>query len=164
MKQAGWVCRVMLISMVLSCVADAQQVVYVVRHGEKLDESKDPPLSPAGEARAARLAQMLAVAGVKAIYTTPYQRTIQLAAPLARALNITPVVYPAADMPGLLRKITAHAADEAVLVVGHSNTVPEILKGLGHAGTVKIEETEFDNLFVLVPKAQGAPALVHLKY
>ena len=73
-----------------SHTVDAQQMVYVVRHGEKLDDSKDPPLSPAGEARAARLAQMLAASGVKAIYTTQYRRTAQLAEPLARKLNVVP--------------------------------------------------------------------------
>ena len=65
--------------------ATAQQMVYVVRHGEKLDDSKDPVLSPAGEARAVRLANMLASSGVKAIYTTQYRRTVLLAAPTARA-------------------------------------------------------------------------------
>lgn len=39
-----------------------------------------------------------------------------------------------------------------------------ILKGLGYAGDVKVEEEDFDNLFVLVPRTQGAPALVRLKY
>ena len=164
MKRTGWLYLVMLLCMNLSPAADAQQIVYVVRHGEKLDDSKDPPLSPAGAARAARLAQMLAASGVKVIYTTQYRRTMQLAAPVARALNTTPIVNPAADTPGLLKKLTAHGPDDVVLVVGHSNTVPDIVKGLGHAGDVKIEETEFDNLFVVVPKSQGAPALVRLKY
>ncbi len=147
-----------------SRTVDAQQMVYVVRHGEKLDDSKDPPLSPAGEARAARLAQMLAASGVKAIYTTQFRRTVQLAEPLARKLNVVPVVNPGSDMAGLIKKIKSHGDGEVVLVVGHSNTVPEILKGLGHVGEIKIDDAEFDNLFVLVPKTQGVPALVRLKY
>ena len=142
----------------------AQQMIYVVRHGEKLDDSKDPPLSLTGEVRAAKLAQMLAASGVKTIYTTQYRRTSQLAAPLASALSLTAIVHPAGDTPGLLKKITAHGANDNVLVVGHSNTVPAILNGLGHVGEVKIEETDFDNLFVVVPKQQGAPVLVRLKY
>ncbi len=153
-----------LLCLAASYSASGQQMVYVVRHGEKLDDSKDPPLSPAGEARAMKLAQMLATSGVKAIYTTQYRRTMQLADPLAHKLNIAPIVVPGSDMPGLIKKIKSHGLDEVVLVVGHSNTVPEILKALGHVGDIKIEETEFDNLFVLVPKAQGVPALVRLKY
>ncbi|MBL0123510.1 MAG: histidine phosphatase family protein [Betaproteobacteria bacterium] len=138
-------------------------MVYVVRHGEKLDDSKDPPLSVAGQERAARLARMLAASGVRGIYTTQYQRTILHAAPVARALNVTPIVHPAADTPGLAKKIAAYGADEVVLVVGHGNTVPEILKALGHSNPVKIDETEFDNLFVLVPGIK-APVVVRLKY
>ena len=87
---------------------------------EKLDDSKDPPLSPAGELRAARLAQMLTASGVKGIYTSQYRRTMQLAAPVARALNITPIVNPAGDTPGLLRKITAHGTDEADRRTAHT--------------------------------------------
>ncbi|MEP7156252.1 MAG: phosphoglycerate mutase family protein [Betaproteobacteria bacterium] len=158
----------MVVAMLVACTevqyAGAQQMVYVVRHGEKLDDSKDPVLSPAGEARAARLAGLLAASGVKTIYTTQYRRTVLLAAPLARKLDITPNIVPAADTAALVRKIKSHGPDDIVLVVGHSNTVPEILKALGHPGDVKIEETEFDNLFVLVPKTPGAPALVRLKY
>ena len=158
---------VMTICMFASPVADAQQMVFVVRHGEKLDDGKDswdPPLSSMGEARAARLAQMLALSGVTAIYTTQYQRSIQFAAPFARALKIVPVVNSAGDTAGLLKKIATHAAGDVLLVVGHSNTVPLILKGLGYPGEIAIEETEFDHFFVLVLKAQGAPALVRLKY
>ena len=162
--------RLLLMSVLLflACAglqnAGAQQMVYVVRHGEKLDDSKDPVLSPTGEARAARLAGLLAASGVKTIYTTQYRRTILLAAPLARKLDITPNIMPAADTAALVKKIKSHGPDDIVLVVGHSNTVPEILKALGHAGEIKIEETDFDNLFVLVPRTAGAPALVRLKY
>lgn len=164
MKRAGRWYVVLLIFASLSISADAQQVIYIVRHGEKLDDGKDPPLSAAGEARAARLGRILAASRVKAIYTTQYQRTILHAAPVARALNVTPVVHPAGDTPGLLGKIAAHGADDVVLVVGHGNTVPEILKGLGHSDAVKIDETDFDNLFVLVPRTRAAPVVGRLKY
>jgi broad specificity phosphatase PhoE len=164
MKRAGWLYLVWVICAGTFTAADAQQIVYVVRHGEKLDDSKDPPLSAAGDARAARLARMLETSGVTSIFTTQYQRTVQFAAPVARALKITPVVHPAGDTPGLLRRIWAHGADDIVLVVGHGNTVPEILKGLGVGGAVKIAETDFDDMFVLVPRAPAAPAVARLKY
>jgi len=163
MKRIFSMLVLVLLAHALSPAAAAQQV-YVVRHGEKLDDSKDPVLSPAGEARAGRLAQMLAASGVKTIYVTQYRRTALLAAPLARTLDITPDIMPAGDTAALVKKIKSHGPDDIVLVVGHSNTVPEVLKGLGYAGDIRIEETDFDNLFVLVPKPAGAPALVRLKY
>ena len=57
-----------------------------------------------------------------------------------------------------------HAKDEVVLVVGHSNTVPAILKSLGHAPVVTVGEEDFDNLFIVTTQPSGAPTVVHLKY
>ncbi|MBL8524309.1 MAG: histidine phosphatase family protein [Betaproteobacteria bacterium] len=151
-------------SLLASGLVWAQPTVMLVRHGEKLDSSRDSVLSPAGEARALRLAQMLAASGIRAIYTTEYRRTILLAAPLAKQLVVTPVAVPGADQDALLKRIGSHKSNETVLVVGHSNTVPAILKALGHTEEVKIDESEFDNLFVLVPKEGKAPAVVRLKY
>ena len=87
MNRTAWMCLALFCWLQVSSFAEAQLIVYVVRHGEKLDKSEDPPLSPAGKARALRLAQMLAASGVKAIYTTEYRRTMQLAAPTAIALT-----------------------------------------------------------------------------
>jgi len=146
--------------------AAAQPLVYLVRHGERLDLPTDPGLSPAGEARAQRLAAMLADAGLRAIYTTPYRRTMAHAAPTAQRLGLTPVVLPARDTEALLARLRAHGSGEAVLVVGHSNTLPAILRGLGYQAEVTIDEDEFDWLFALTPGAPGgaAPALVRLRY
>lgn len=147
-----------------SCSLLAQPVVYLVRHGEKLDGSRDSGLSPAGEARAMRLAHAMEASGVIAIHTTEYRRTSQLAAPLAQRQKIVPTTVPAGDMDGLMKRIAAYGADQVVLVIGHSNTVPSIIKRLGYTGEVKVEEADFDNLFVVVPRENKAPALIRLKY
>lgn len=139
------------------------QTIIVVRHGEKLDSTPDTVLSPIGEARAIRLANMLAASKVSAIYTTQFKRTILLAAPTAKRLGVTPLTVDAKDMDALVAKIRAHNKDDFVLVVGHSNTVPEILKRLGHPA-VTVTEEDFDNLFVVTLHPIGAPNVVHLKY
>ena len=144
--------------------ASAQATVILVRHGEKFDFSPDPVLSSQGEARAALLANMLAASGVRAIYTTQYQRTMLLAAPTAKRLGVVPVVIPAKNTDALLAKIRTHARDEVVLVVGHSNTVPAILKGLGHTTNVTVTEEDFDNLFIVAMQPSGPPTVVRLKY
>ena len=156
------VCVATVCSM-LSHGATAQTVI-VVRHGEKFDATADSVLSPAGEARAVRLANMLAASAVRAIYTTQYKRSILLAAPAAKRLNLTPMTVPAKELDALIAKIRAHAKDEVVLVVGHSNTVPAILNSLGHAPVVTIGEEDFDNLFIVTMQPSGAPTVVHLKY
>jgi len=140
------------------------QTVIVVRHGEKLDASADSVLSPAGAARAERLANVLAASKVRAIYTTQYRRTILLAAPTAKRLDVTASVIPGKEMDTLMAKIRSHAKGDVVLVVGHSNTVPEILKALGVSASVVVGEDEYDNLFVVAMQPNTAPTLVNLKY
>ena len=71
--------------------------MFLVRHAERADNSKDSPLSASGTERAARLAAMLEDAGITAIYTTEYRRTKETAAPLGRAVHVAPVVVSAAD-------------------------------------------------------------------
>ena len=140
------------------------QTVIVVRHGEKLDSTPDTVLSPVGEARAARLANMLAASNISAIYTTQFKRTILLAAPTAKQLGVTPIAVDAKDMDALIAKIRSRAKDDLVLVVGHSNTVPQILKRLGHPVVVTVKEEDFDNMFVVTLQPSGTSNVVHLKY
>ncbi|MDT9000102.1 phosphoglycerate mutase family protein [Paucibacter sp. APW11] len=144
--------------------SQAQQQVFLVRHGEKLDASSDSPLSPAGLARAERLAEMLAGSGIRAIYCSEYQRTRQLAEPLARRLGLSVIVVSAREPQKLLQHLRSHGGDEAVLVVGHSNTVPALIQALGVAQPPAIAEDQFDQLFLLVPKAGEAPVLARLRY
>jgi broad specificity phosphatase PhoE len=148
--------------LVLPAAALAQKLMFVVRHAERADANSstastmgaDPLLSVLGEARAAKLASMLADSGIKAIFSTEYKRTQDTAKPLAAKLGLTPQSLPASDTAGLVAKIkTAHSAD-IVLVVGHSNTVPAILKAFG-GPDVTVGDNEYDSLFIIVP-ATGA--------
>jgi hypothetical protein len=50
------------------------------------------------------------------------------------------------------------------LIVGHDRSVPALLKLFGHPVDIKIEPTEYDNLFVLVPKETGPPTVLRLRY
>lgn len=142
----------------------AQTAVIVVRHAEKVDESKDPLLSAKGKARAQALARHLKSAGVKAIYVTEYKRTGLTAAPLAAALGLKPIIVPAADPAALIEKIRKDNPADVVLVVGHSNTLPDIVKRLGHPDPVEIGDDEYDSLFVAVPRAGQPPAVLRLTF
>jgi broad specificity phosphatase PhoE len=143
--------------------AAGQKAIFIVRHAEKVDESPDAALSPAGLQRADALARHLEGAGVSAILTTQYQRTVKTAEPLARRLKIT--MSSGAMTPAeLARNLRTQHANDIVLVVGHSNTVPEILTQLGHPDKVEIDPQQFDNLFVVVPRPVGAPIVLRLKY
>ena len=148
--------------------AAAQHTVFLVRHAERADAgmstagtmASDPDLSDAGRARAESLARMLKDAGVVAIYTTEFKRTQQTAAPLAKALGIEVITIPA-NTPGTLLEALKTARGN-VVVVGHSNTVPDLLRGLGVTPVVKIDDKEYDNLFVVTIGAK--PTMVRLRF
>jgi len=133
--------------------AFAQKLVFIVRHAERADAGMqaqaDPPLSAAGEARAQKLAAMLADAGVKDIFATELKRTQDTAKPIAMETGIAVEQVASKDTALLIEKIRSHPND-VVLVVGHSNTLPALLKALAGVD-VAIAENEFDNLFVVVP-------------
>jgi broad specificity phosphatase PhoE len=152
--------------------APAERVIFVVRHAERAavtdpEASKrmmadDPPLTPAGQARAARLATMLASAGITQIYTTEFQRTRQTAAPLATALKITPVMAPAKDPAPLVAQLMKGKGN--ALVVAHSNTLPDLLRRLGVKEGVTIADDEYDDLFIVIRRVGEASTLIRLKY
>jgi phosphohistidine phosphatase SixA len=142
----------------------AQDAVFIVRHAERQDDSKDSPLSAAGQARAARLADMLRAAGITAIFATEYVRTFDTAKPLADRLGLTVQRVPAADTSALVARVRALGPTARVLLAGHSNTVPDLLKALGCAQPVEIAADEYDNLFVVVPHDKAPPTMLRLKY
>ena len=96
-----------LLASALLSTARAQSTIFVVRHAEKADATKDPDLSEAGRARAEGLAKALRDANIAAIYATEFKRTQQTAAPLAKALGITVTVLPAQDSAALIAKLRA---------------------------------------------------------
>lgn len=148
--------------------AAAQPAVFVVRHAERADTAtggsammaSDPELSDAGRARAESLAMMLKDAGITAIFTTQYKRTKQTAEPLAKALGLTVTEVNARELDRLPEKIRALRGN--ALVVGHSNTVPATLKGLGIENPPDIAETEFDRFFIVTLGEK--PSMVTLRY
>jgi phosphohistidine phosphatase SixA len=152
----------------LPAPADAQHTVVLVRHAERADTVKggtptmagDPDLAPAGRERAASLANMLKDAKITAIYATNFKRTQQTAAPLAKVLGLTVRTVPSNNVSDLLKAIQSDKGN--ALVVGHSNTVPEVIKGLGVTTPVTINDDEYDNLFVVTTGA--SPTLLRLHF
>lgn len=143
--------------------AAAEKAVVLVRHAEKsLEGGKDPDLVPEGRQRAEKLVSTLKAAGVTAILTSETKRATLTAEPLARALGVTPRIVPGGDPAGTVKEIDAAPADAVVLVVGHSNTLPEILGRLGVPG-VKVGDDDYGNLFVVV-RRDGKATLVTIRY
>jgi len=170
MKQAcriAWLC-VLVLALSAASAGAQDQVFFVVRHAERADSGMssqagaDPELSDAGHARARRLADMLRAAGVQQIFTTEYRRTRQTGEPLAETLKLQPVVVTAKESDRLIERL--RAAPGASLVIGHSNTMPQILKGLGISAPITLAEQDYSDLFVVVRRSSGEATLIRLKY
>ena len=124
-------------------------VVYLVRHAERdEDGTSDPPLSDAGRARAELLASMLADAGIQRVHATPYNRTVQTAAPMAMDLGLDEVEgYDGRDLTSL--NDVLRGAGGRHLVVGHGSTTRTLVEVLGGEPGPLIEEFEFDRLYIV---------------
>lgn len=131
-----------LLIALLAAPAAALDTVYLVRHAEKAGWPTDrdldafQPLSPAGTARAEALAVRLKTAGIVHVYTSRTTRTLQTGVPLALATNVPVTADDAStrqdEMAAFLTRLREkHASDKAILIVGHSNTLPELLIRLG---------------------------------
>jgi len=114
------------------------------------------------------LAEALADAGVTAIYATPYRRTRDTAAPLARRLGLeireTPV-QGGVDVHAreVARRVVAENPGGVVLVVGHSNTVPAIVGALTGLEVPEISEDAYGDLFVVQAPTTGQARLIRAR-
>jgi broad specificity phosphatase PhoE len=145
--------------------------IVLIRHAEKqVNAISDAPLAPPGEVRAARLAQMLGDASdfgrVQNIYVTDTRRTQQTAAGVAQRLGLTPVIVTAkTSSAGLARQVLKENRGGRVLIVGHSNTVPEIVAALSREkGVPPMTDEEFDTLYVVTVPTIGRASVLRLKY
>ena len=147
----------------------AQGMLVVVRHAEQTPNAGgmmdgDPPLNEAGRRRAEALAERLKHAGVTAIYTSQFARARETAAPLAAALKLEPEVVAKDDVPALSGQIKARHGAGTVLVIGHSDTIPAMLKAWGHAAAFEFPRAEFDNAWLIVPREAGPPLVARLMF
>ena len=151
--------------------SQATTTMIFVRHAEKaLVPVDNPGLSPAGQLRAAELARQLVdadvVAGIDAIYSTPYRRTMETAQPVAEALGLEINTYsPDDDDETVVDNMVASHKGKIILVVGHSNTLPELIAALGASKNVPpIAEDEYDNIYVISIPWFGKTKTIRLRY
>lgn len=145
--------------------------IVLIRHAEKqLGAIDDAPLTPQGELRAARLAQMFgdadAFGRVQRIYVSDTRRSQQTAASLAQRLNLKPTVVDAkTSTPDLARRVLSENRGGLAIIVGHSNTVPQLVAALSGASDVPvIGDEEFDTLYVVTVPTIGRASVLRMKY
>lgn len=143
--------RIIFIASCLIIVSSikAQTTLFLVRHAEKMDSSRDPELSLQGKARAVRLMELLSEAGVDHVYSTDYIRTRDTAKPLAEKLALTIESYRPFDEE-LVAKLKTKMDGKEILVVGHSNTIPDLVnKLIGEQAYQQLADDAYSNLFVV---------------
>ena len=122
---------------------------YVMRHLNTPEGQRDPDLLPEGQRLAAALPARLAAHPPRTIFVSDFRRTRQTAAAVAARWGLTPIVYNPADTPGLVAQV--RAAMGPVLIVGHSNTVPDIVAQLGGTRPAPLTHPDFGDLWIIAP-------------
>ena len=146
------------------------KTLLLVRHANidtQTPRTDATPLTPAGQIRANEFARIGVSAGAMSVYHSGVVRTEQTAAPLAAARSLTAKKAPnvVADPVAFKTEVMSAVAGAVVVVVGHSNTVRLMVEALGATFPgADIDDTEFDNLFVVMVPAQGETGVVRLKY
>ena len=136
--------------------------LFVLRHGEDLDEGRDPVLTEAGRERAEYLAEMLADAGIEYVLSSDYHRTRDTVAFLAERLALPVEIYDPRDLPQLVAELERR--DGRGLVVGHSTTTPDLVELLGGKPGEPIHEMEFDRLYIVDTEFDGDALTIQLRY
>jgi broad specificity phosphatase PhoE len=153
----------LVVSVILSAavLADAAPFIFVVRHAEKATSGgNDPDLSEAGQKRAEALARVLKDSQITAVFVTEFKRTQQTAAPTANAAHVKPTIVRSNDPAGLVDKL--RALEGNALVVGHGNTIPDLIKALGIDAAGSIPDNDYTEIFVL--ELGDSPRLLRLHY
>lgn len=136
---------------------------FLVRHAEKVDQSRDPVLSEVGTQRAKVLSNMLRNADIRHIHSSDFIRTRETAAPLAEMLGLEILLYDPRDLQALATRIRETGGRH--LVVGHSNTTPALTEILGgEAGSAIDEPKEYDRLYIVTQSRSGEVSSVLMRY
>jgi phosphohistidine phosphatase SixA len=138
-------------------------VVFLVRHAEKVDASKDPELSEDGKQRAKDLVETLKSADIEYIHSSDFKRTRDTAAAVAETTGKKTELYDPRDLAGFAKKLKEKGGRH--LVVGHSNTTPELTKLLGGVPGAEIDEKgEYDRLYIVTIGKDGTANSVMMRF
>ncbi|MCF2909558.1 histidine phosphatase family protein [Pseudoalteromonas sp. DL2-H2.2] len=135
----------MLLTLASANVFAQPEQIVLIRHAEKM-AGKDPELTPQGQQRAQRLATLLAPLSPGRLFSTDYNRTKQTLAPLSSKTSVPVQLYDPRALADFAMQLKTYSG--TIVVAGHSNTTPELVKLLsGHS--VSIREDEFDKVFIV---------------
>ena len=138
----------LFVSLMITQHSFADNTIYLTRHAEKMSTGKNPELDAIGQFRTKNIAAMLSSVGITHIFSTDYNRTKQTATPLAKYLNLEIQIYNPADLNDFAEKLKK--IDGAILVVGHSNTTPQLTTLLSGKEIMPMQEKDYDTLYQVI--------------
>ena len=137
--------------------------MILVRHAERTGNVD--LLNADGLARAQTLSRILDETNISVIYTSTANRTKQTANPLATQLGIITSTYATSDLPALANEIKSMHKGKVILVVGHSNTVPQTINLLGYSTVLPdISHDEYDNIYIVSLSKNSVTRLLKMEY
>lgn len=142
--------------------------LFLVRHAEKAkDDPKDPMLTAEGSARAERLGRIMAEAGLDSVYASPYRRTQLTAEPVQRRGKTPPTVtYEPNEQSKWVPELLTNSKGKKLLIVGHQNTVPQMLNQLmgGGFNYDNIPDADYGRFFVVSTSGIGKTEIIEIRY
>jgi len=150
---------------IIDTLPDTATTFILIRHAETSGGGSNPNLSAAGQNRSTILSSMLANVPLDAVFSTDFNRTMETASPTATAQNLTVTNYNAFALESFVDTNLPVYKKGVILVVGHSNTTPDLLNVLvGDNTYTNLPETEYNNLFVVTVFEKGRSRVLHMTY
>ena len=124
---------------------------YLIRHAEKVrinKTDKDPALNEKGMIRALNWRDFFIDKDISKIYSTNYKRTLETVKPIEVAMDLTAILYSPSSID--YKNFISSNKGEIVLVVGHSNTIPDFVNELINDQVYsQIDDLNNSNLYIV---------------
>jgi broad specificity phosphatase PhoE len=144
---------------------EAATTIILVRHAEKVLGPRNPDLTGEGQQRAKDLEYFLKEVNLDAVYSSNYFRTVQTAKPVAEAKGLEIIHYDAGNLEALVDNLFESHKGKTILVVGHSNTTPEVANLLtGTKDLAHFSELVYDNILMVTAYEKGKAKVIQLNY
>ncbi len=147
--------KIFLFISVMILLSSCSTTYYIVRHAEKDIQSdpKDPGLTMAGLQRAEDLKNLLTDKKIGKIYSTNTKRTIATAQPLSISTNIPIETYSGFPDEPFINSLKKEKKN--TLIVGHSNTVDDIVNKLtGQTHLQDLPDPTYNQLIIVHRKGK----------
>jgi phosphohistidine phosphatase SixA len=168
MKKITLILFLSICSYACSNAIPSTTTIYIVRHAEKdISNSKnqDPELSEIGQARVKALNEKLKNQKIDAVFSSKFKRTKQTGAGVAERNGLIIQEYDAHNYKDLSDLVKNKFKNKKVLIIGHSNTVLELIESFGANRPLgALTDDDYDFFFEVKIDHMGKAALSTSQY